>query len=99
MRLRLNHLSKSKPFGFGIWWGLLINPLSKWLDLLGFLCKLDKLKIFSGKFKAILNGSQFDLSNTTEVKKSVISKTQSDTMYNNFVAYIIIYLMCSYSIS
>lgn len=32
--------SKSEPFGFEIWWGLLINPLSKRFDLLGFLCKI-----------------------------------------------------------
>lgn len=31
--------SKSEPFGFGIWWGLLINSLSKRFDLLVYFAR------------------------------------------------------------
>lgn len=33
-----NPPQNSGPLVFGVWWGLLINPLSKRFDLLGFFC-------------------------------------------------------------
>lgn len=53
--------------------------------------KLDKilslLKVLNIKISAKINSGHFDLSNI-ESKKSIISKTQNDNMYHNFIDYI-----------